>query len=161
MNTTQDKINLPEISLGDLLSDAAVVLDQNGLKALGRGARIASSLLGGPSKGEAWISDIMLALDAADAAVHAAQSGEECDLAPLRDALERVRNWGLEPQERLGNAFTHIVRLAAMFIAAGELKKAGMAADDVAVDAGVAAFVDALGFDGAGAAQLPEESTES
>lgn len=153
MSAAQEKINLPEISLGDLLSDAATVLDQNGLKALGRGTRIASSLLGGPSKGEAWISDIMLALDAADAAVHAAQSGEECDLAPLRDALERVRNWGLEPQERLGNAFIHVVRLAAMFIAAGELKKSGMAVDEAAIASSIEAFVDALGFDGAGMAQ--------
>lgn len=153
MNEPQEKLNLPEISLGDLLADAATVLDQNGLKALGRGTRIASSLLGGPSKGEAWISDIMVALDAADAAVHAAQSGEECDLAPLRDALERVRNWGLDPQERLGNAFIHVVRLAAMFIAANEVKKAGLPVDEAAIAAGIEAFVDALGFDGAGAPQ--------
>ena len=153
---TEQEKNLPEISLGDLLADAATVLEQNDLRALARGTRIASSLLGGPSKGEAWISDIMVALDAADAAVHAAQAGEEVDLGRLRDALEAVRNWGLEPQDRLGNAFIHVVRLAAMFIAVKELKAAGKPADDNAVIAGIDTFVDALGFDRGGAPQEGE-----
>ncbi len=151
MINEQEKINLPEISLGDLLADAATVLQQNELFALARGTRIASTLLGGPSKGEAWISDIMGALDAADAAVHAAQNGEEVDLGPTRDALERVRAWGLEPQDRLGNAYMHIVRLAAMFIAANELKAAGKLVDEQAVMTGVELFVDQLGFDRTGA----------
>lgn len=153
---TQEKLGLPEISLGDLLTDAAQVLEQNGLTALARGARIASTMLGGPSKGEAWISDIMLALDAADAVVYAATTNPEAvNLGELRDALDKVRNWGLEPQARLGNAFQHVVRLAAMWIAAGELEKAGRATDPVAVSVAFDTFVDALGFDGAGA---PQES---
>lgn len=150
------EINATEINLGDLLADAATVLEQNGLKALGRGTRIAAALLGGPTKGEAWISDIMLALNAADAAVAVAQENPEAvDLSELRDALERVRNWGLEPQDRLGNAFQHVVRLAAMFIAAGELERGGQAVDTAAILRAAETFVDALGFDAGG---TPQES---
>jgi hypothetical protein len=154
---TQETIGLPEISLGDLLTDAAAVLEQNELRALARGTRIAAAMLGGPCRGEAWISDIMVALDAADAVIHTAKANPEAvDLGALRDALDKVRNWGLDPQDRLGNAFQHVVRLAAMFIAAGELERAGRATDPVAVNAAFGAFVDALGFDSAGAPQESE-----
>lgn len=153
---SQETINLPEISLTDLLADAAAVLEQNELKALARGTRIASAMIGGPCKGEAWISDIMSALDKADEVIHAAyQDSEKVDVGGLRDALTRVRNWGLEPQERLGNAFQHVVRLAAMFIAAQVLEAAGAAVDHNAMATALGQFVDALGFDAAG---TPQES---
>ena len=106
-----------EITLGDLLKDSAAALEESGMKGLARSCKMAAAMLGDMTDvGEAWIVDIMEALAEAEAVVHDAEVGGTVKLEKLRAAIQKVGDWGLEPQYRMGNAFTHLTRVLSLVI---------------------------------------------
>ena len=103
-----------QISLEDLLQDAATVLEkQEGLKGLARAVRMALAERGAIPQGEKWVADICVLLERVEQVIAAAHTDPNAvDLSAMEDALEIVSNWGLSPDHRLGNFLRHtIVRL--------------------------------------------------
>lgn len=118
---------MSEIDLTDLLDDAARVLRDAGLNSLARAVQLcAAELTGEPPEGEAFIRDILGALDACDnLAAERITSAE--DLKALRFTLDgayvveanrierlatemsHVHSWGLRHELRLRNGFALIV----------------------------------------------------
>lgn len=106
-----------EITLGDLLKDSAAALDERSMRGLARACKMAAAMLGDMTDvGEAWIVDIMMALAEAEAVVHDAEVGGTVKLEKLRAAIQKVGDWGLEPQYRMGNAFAHLARVLSLVI---------------------------------------------
>ena len=99
------------ITINDLLGDAATCLEEKGYRGLAIGVRMAAAELGGNEKAESYVRDMMEALETADAVIHAAHNNpNSVNLSDLNEAIEKVRNWGLDPHERMGNAMLHILR---------------------------------------------------
>jgi len=115
MGKSEEKEPIKEITLGDLLQDAATELKSSGLPSLARAVLMAEAQLETSEIGEAWIADIMQALDESDRVIETARTGNgEVNLTRLAACLEVTRSWGLTPQARMGNALAHFSRLLSM-----------------------------------------------
>lgn len=101
-----------EITLNDMLGDAAQYLKDQGMKGLSLAVLMAAGELGEHKIGESYVRDMLEALDSADNVILAArQDPNSVNLSDLADAIDKVRNWGLDPNERMGNAMLHMIRL--------------------------------------------------
>lgn len=104
-----------EITIPDLLLDAAVQLVDHDMLALARACRIASGVLGNAPVAESWISDIIAVVTEAESVVAAAEHGAKygsesgtTDLTPLRDKLHAMRG-GLPGEDRLGASYSKVL----------------------------------------------------
>jgi hypothetical protein len=99
-----------EITIPDLLGDAAQVLRDTGKPALAKVVTVARDLIDAET-GETWMGDVLKVLDEAEGVVHAAREGKDTVvLDELARALDECSTWGLNPQHRAQNALREIAR---------------------------------------------------
>ncbi len=146
-----------EVTLGNVLHDAATELDRAEMHSLAKGVRLAMAQLDPAKTGEAWIADILAALDEASRVVAVARAGKETvDLTQLEQCLGQVQDWGLDPEQRMGNALVHFVRiLAAVYFAIEHEGEGGVSVANMRPQ--IAATLEALGIDERGELQQTSE----
>lgn len=99
-----------EITLSDLLGDAAQCLKEHGKPALAKAARMAQEMVGEGPKAEAWIKDVYEVInEAQDVILNARRNPNEVDLSKLAQAVTAAENWGLSPISRTEAAYPLLV----------------------------------------------------
>lgn len=105
-----------EITIADLLGDAARVLRDTGKPALAKAVTIARGMLD-EERGETWLRDVLRVLDEAEGVVATAREGNETVvLDGLARALDDCSTWGLNPQQRARNALFEIQSALALLL---------------------------------------------